>query len=68
MSDVTVEEAARWVAAPWASSAAADAIGAVYVRRGGECSHDEVRRWISVDPEEWQRAEIDLIAATGERR
>ena len=68
MSDITVEEAARWVAVPWASSAAADAIGAVYVRRGGEYSHDGVRRWVGVDPEEWQRAETDLIAATGERR
>lgn len=68
MSNVTVEEAARWVAAPWASAAAADAIGAVYVRRGGEYIHGGVRRWVGVDPEEWQRAEFDLIAATGERR
>lgn len=68
MRDITVEETARWVAAPWASSAAADAIGAVYVRRGGEYIHDGVRRWVGIDTEEWQRAEIDLIAATGERR
>lgn len=68
MSEITAEEAARWVAAPWASSAAADAIGAVYVRRGGEHTHDGVRRWVGVDLEEWQRAERDLIAATGERR
>ncbi len=68
MSDITAEEAARWVAAPWASSAAADAIGAVYVRRSGEYVHDGVRRWVGVDAAEWQRAETDLIAATGERR
>lgn len=68
MSVVTVEEAARWVAAPWASSAAADAIGAVYVRRGGEYIHDGVRRWVGVDAAEWQRAESDLITVTGERR
>lgn len=68
MSEITAEEAARWVAASWASSAAADAIGAVYVRRGGEYIHDGVRRWACVDAAEWQRAESDLIAATGERR
>lgn len=68
MSDIAAEEAARWVAAPWASSAAADAIGAVYVRRGGAYIHDRVRRWVGVEAAEWQRAESDLIAATGERR
>lgn len=68
MSEITEEEAARWIAAPWASSAAADAIGSVYVRRGGECIHDGVGRWVGVDAAEWQRAENDLIAATGERR
>lgn len=68
MNEITVEEAAQWVAAQWASSAAADAIGAVYVRRGGAYNHDGARRWVGVDPEEWQRAENDLIAATGERR